>query len=71
MGLSVIVITHDLGVVANIADRVAVMYAGEIIETGPTEEVFSCPVHPYTCLLYTSYGKRKRRDRALFVPAVL
>lgn len=45
---SIIFITHDLGVVANIADRVAVMYAGEIIETGSVEEIFYDSRHPYT-----------------------
>ena len=46
--LSVIFITHDLGVVANVADRVCVMYAGKIIETGTVEEIFYDPRHPYT-----------------------
>ena len=46
--VALILITHDLGVVARIADRVAVMYAGKIIETGTAEEVFSAPSHPYT-----------------------
>ena len=53
-GLTVIFITHDLGVVANVADRVAVMYAGEIIEIGRTEEVFFKPQHPYTWALLSS-----------------
>lgn len=48
MGTSIIFITHDLGVVANIADRVAVMYAGKIVEIGNVEEVFFQPEHPYT-----------------------
>jgi oligopeptide transport system ATP-binding protein len=48
LGMAVIFITHDLGVVANIADRVAVMYAGKIVETGQVEEVFYNPQHPYT-----------------------
>jgi oligopeptide/dipeptide ABC transporter ATP-binding protein len=47
-GLSVILITHDLGVVAEIADRVLVMYAGEIVEHGTLEEIFYDPQHPYT-----------------------
>src|SRR3546814_16325438 len=46
--MGVIVITHDLGVVARVADRVAVMYAGQIVETGMAAEVFAKPLHPYT-----------------------
>jgi len=49
-----IYITHDLGVVANVADRVAVMYAGKIVETGTAEEVFYDPRHPYTWALLSS-----------------
>ena len=48
LGLSVMLITHDLGVVAGLCDRVAVMYAGQIVETGPAEDVFGRPAHPYT-----------------------
>jgi oligopeptide/dipeptide ABC transporter ATP-binding protein len=51
---AVVLITHDMGVVADIADRVAVMYAGRIAETGPTEAVFARPLHPYTALLLAS-----------------
>jgi oligopeptide/dipeptide ABC transporter ATP-binding protein len=47
-GMSVILITHDLGVVAGMTDRVAVMYAGLIVETAPTERLFGAPKHPYT-----------------------
>lgn len=46
--LSLLVVTHDLGVAWNIADRIAVMYLGRIVEQGPTEEVVSAPKHPYT-----------------------
>jgi peptide/nickel transport system ATP-binding protein len=48
LGLSVLLITHDLGVVAGLCDRVAVMYAGQIVETGIAEDVFERPAHPYT-----------------------
>lgn len=53
-GASVIFITHDLGVVANVADRVAVMYAGRIVEIGTADEVFYDPKHPYTWGLLAS-----------------
>ena len=52
MGL--ILITHDLGVVADVADRIAVMYAGRLMETADVFELYRRPAHPYTCLLYTS-----------------
>ena len=48
MGLALLLITHDLGVVARVADRVSVMYAGEVIESGPVAAVFARPSHPYT-----------------------
>jgi oligopeptide/dipeptide ABC transporter ATP-binding protein len=47
-GMSMILITHDLGVVAGVTDRVAVMYAGVIVETAPTDRLFADPKHPYT-----------------------
>jgi peptide/nickel transport system ATP-binding protein len=50
-GTAIVLITHDMGVVADIADRVAVMYAGRIAEVGPTASVFAHPRHPYTSLL--------------------
>jgi len=52
--LTIIYITHDLGVVANVADRIAVMYAGDIIELGTADEVFFDPKHPYTWALLSS-----------------
>ena len=51
---AIILITHDLGVVAGMADRVAVMYAGKIVEEGPLEKIFEDPWHPYTKLLILS-----------------
>jgi peptide/nickel transport system ATP-binding protein len=48
LGIAMVLITHDLGVVARIADRVAVMYAGQVVEAGPVREIFASPHHPYT-----------------------
>lgn len=47
-GASIILITHDLGVIAEVADRVAVMYAGQVVEEAPVEKIFTDPLHPYT-----------------------
>lgn len=59
-------ITHDLGVVANIADRVAVIYAGQIVEVGNVEEVFYDPRHPYTWALLSSLPQLAQRDTKLY-----
>lgn len=63
-GLSVLLITHNLGVVHEVADRVAVMYAGEIVESGTRDEIFSNPQHPYTQGLLRSmpYLSEKKED---------
>jgi len=53
-GMAVLLITHDLGIVAGRADRVAVMYAGEIVEEAPTARLFAQPSHPYTQGLFAS-----------------
>jgi oligopeptide/dipeptide ABC transporter ATP-binding protein len=53
-GLALVMITHDLGVVAQVADRVAVMYAGRIVESAPVRELFAAPAHPYTAALLGS-----------------
>jgi peptide/nickel transport system ATP-binding protein len=62
LGMAVLFITHDLGVVAEVCDRVAVMYAGEIVEEGPVEEIFANPSHPYTYALLESIP-REGTDR--------
>ena len=62
LGMSVLFITHDLGVVAETCDRVAVMYAGEIVEEGPVDEIFANPSHPYTYALLESIP-RAETDR--------
>ena len=57
-GLAILLVTHDLGVAACLADRVGIMYAGRMVEIGDTDEIFYDPRHPYTCLLYTSPSPR-------------
>ena len=54
LGTAIILITHDLGVVAETADRVAVMYLGRIIEEAPVPAIFDKPLHPYTQMLLAS-----------------
>ncbi len=66
--LSVIFITHDLGVVANMADRVAVMYAGKIVEIGTANDVFYSPAHPYTWALLSSMPDLDTNERLESIP---
>lgn len=66
--LSIIFITHDLGVVANMADRIAVMYAGKIVEYGTTEEVFYDPKHPYTWALLSSMPDLETKEKLTSIP---
>ena len=63
---TIVFITHDLGVVANIADRVAVLYAGQIIELGKVEEVFYDPRHPYTWALLSSLPQLAQKNTKLY-----
>lgn len=63
---TIVFITHDLGVVANIADRVAVLYAGQIIELGTVEEVFYDPRHPYTWALLSSLPQLAEKNTELY-----
>jgi len=66
--LSVIFITHDLGVVANMADRIAVMYAGKIVEYGTADDVFYHPAHPYTWALLASIPDLNSKDKLEAIP---
>jgi peptide/nickel transport system ATP-binding protein len=73
-GTAVVFITHDLGVVARIADRVAVMYAGEIVDTAPVAELFARPSHPYTRGLLSCIpvrGKTPPGSRLQAIPGVV
>jgi oligopeptide/dipeptide ABC transporter ATP-binding protein len=54
LGMATLLVTHDVGVAKQMADRVAVMYAGRIVETGPAEEVLGRPAHPYTAALLSA-----------------
>jgi peptide/nickel transport system ATP-binding protein len=65
--MSVLLITHDLGVVSEMADRVAVMYAGEIVELADRDRFFAGPAHPYSQKLFASLPKRKRKEKSLAV----
>ncbi|WP_223541023.1 ABC transporter ATP-binding protein [Pseudomonas sp. BF-RE-26] len=67
--LAILFITHNLGVVASLCDRVAVMYAGEVVESGPVGEVFKRPAHPYTLKLMGTVPKLGQGPQALgFIP---
>jgi peptide/nickel transport system ATP-binding protein len=64
-GIAIVLITHDLGVVAEICDHVAVMYAGEIVEYAPVEQLFAAPQHPYTIGLLGSLPRLDAKNEAL------
>lgn len=66
--LSIIFITHDLGVVANMADKIAVMYAGKIVEYGTSEDIFYSPAHPYTWALLSSMPDLDTNDKLESIP---
>ncbi|MEW6269919.1 MAG: ABC transporter ATP-binding protein [Thermodesulfobacteriota bacterium] len=65
LGMSLLLITHDLGVVAAEADEVAIMYAGRIVERAPTRALFAAPAHPYTTLLLASLPRLEHRATRL------
>ncbi|MCL6458574.1 MAG: ABC transporter ATP-binding protein [Gorillibacterium sp.] len=69
-GASIILITHDLGVVANIADRIMVMYAGKIVEAGTSEDIFYDPKHPYTRALLNAVPKINDEDEIVELEAI-
>ena len=68
LGMAIIIITHDLGVVAELADDIAVMYAGRIVETAPADAVFSKPEHPYTWGLLKSIPRLEADRSEMLVP---
>jgi peptide/nickel transport system ATP-binding protein/oligopeptide transport system ATP-binding protein len=74
-GMAVLLITHDLGVVAEVCDRVVVMYAGQVVETGSVEDIFSRPAHPYTRGLLDSLpslqSMKARRRKLSPIPGVV
>jgi oligopeptide/dipeptide ABC transporter ATP-binding protein len=62
LGLSVLVVTHDLGLAWNVADRIAVMYLGRVVESGPTEKVLADPEHPYTRALLSVVPEMEKME---------
>jgi peptide/nickel transport system ATP-binding protein len=71
---ALVIVTHDMGVLANIADRVGIMYAGKIIEEAPVETIFAQPLHPYTGYLINSlpkFGDKGMRESAPGAPPSL
>jgi peptide/nickel transport system ATP-binding protein len=71
-GMAILMITHDLGIIANMADNVAVMYASKIVEYGSAEDIFSNHKHPYTKGLFESIPKlTKERERLKSIPGVV
>jgi oligopeptide/dipeptide ABC transporter ATP-binding protein len=68
LGMAVLLITHDLGVVAGFADRLAVMYAGRLVEQGPTEDLLAGPAHPYTIGLLKSVPRLDQPRQAALTP---
>ena len=68
LGLALILVTHDLPVVAQVCERAAVMYAGEIVEAGPTDALYHEPRHPYTRLLFAATPDLYGRDAVVSIP---
>ncbi|MBI2238592.1 MAG: ABC transporter ATP-binding protein, partial [Actinobacteria bacterium] len=68
LGLTLVLVTHDLPVVAEVCDRAAVMYAGEIVETAPTETLYHEPRHPYTRLLFAAIPDLRGEEEVVSIP---
>ncbi len=68
LGMSLILITHDLSIIAEIADKVAVMYAGKIVEWGTSEQIFLNPIHPYTRGLISSIPRLRGKKNLYWIP---
>ncbi|TXL91088.1 ABC transporter ATP-binding protein [Streptomyces sp. IB2014 016-6] len=66
LGMGLILITHDLGVVADVADKIAVMYAGRIVESAPVHDIYKAPAHPYTRGLLDSIPRLDQKGRELY-----
>lgn len=72
LNLSILFITHNLGIIAEICDRLAIMYAGTVVEEGPVEQVFESPLHPYTCGLMEAVPKiAKEKSRLKYIPGAV
>ncbi len=69
--MSVLLITHNLGIVAQVADRVAVMYTGKIIENSPVSDLFKNPLHPYTQALLKSVPNPNRKGKLYAIPGTI
>jgi oligopeptide/dipeptide ABC transporter ATP-binding protein len=67
-GFAMVLVTHDIGAVAETCRRVVVMYAGKIVEVGPVRQVFSSPTHPYTMGLKNAFPELRRRRRLVSIP---
>ncbi len=72
LGMSMILITHDMGVVAGVADRISVMYAGRVCETASTKTIFTNPLHPYTrALLEAVPNVAMKREKLKIIPGAI
>ena len=72
LGMAILLITHNLGIVGDVADQVAVMYAGQIVETAPARELLQRPLHPYTRALMNSVpGLDADADRLTAIPGAV